>query len=83
MSGRADPAAPTGAGFGRATVRVNLGERGAWEIVLPDQRERVVCDTLDDATRTAYQWAASRRPCEVIVFDAYHRVFRRELVNGH
>ena len=49
---------------------------------MPDQRERVMCETLDDARRVAYLCAAHARPCELIVRDAYHRVIHHELING-
>ncbi len=62
-------------------VRVDLNVRGTWEIMLSDERERVTCNTLDEASRVAHEYAAHRRPCELIVCDAYHRVIERELVN--
>ncbi|MGN6868669.1 MAG: hypothetical protein ACTHMY_09730 [Solirubrobacteraceae bacterium] len=64
------------------TVCVDFNVHGAWDVELPYKGEPVTCKTLDEATRVAYQWAADRRPCELIVRDAYHRVLRRELVNG-
>ena len=64
------------------TVRVDHTERGAWEVTMPDQRERVMCETLDDARRVAYLCAAHTRPCELIVCDAYHRVLHHEFING-
>lgn len=64
------------------TVRVDLNVRGAWEVALSDQCERVTCKTLEEATRAAYRCAADRRPCELIVCDAYHRVLHHELVNS-
>jgi hypothetical protein len=65
-----------------ATVCVDFNVHGAWDVELPYEREPVTCETLDEATRVAYQCASDRRPCELIVRDAYHRVLRRELVNG-
>ena len=62
------------------TVRVDLNVRGAWEIVLSDEREPVTCKTLEEASRVAHRCAADRRPCELIVCDAYHRVLDRELI---
>jgi hypothetical protein len=62
------------------TVRVDFGGRGGWAIALPDEPERVTCDTLEDARRVAHLWAQDRSPCEVVVCDAYHRVLYRELV---
>lgn len=62
------------------TVRVDLNVRGAWEIMLSDEPERITCKTLEDS-RFAYRCAADRRPCELIVRDAYYRVSDRELVN--
>lgn len=64
------------------TVYVDHNTRGAWEIVMSDDRERVICNTLDEASRLAHQRAADTRPCELIVRDAYHRVLRRELINA-
>jgi hypothetical protein len=63
-------------------VRVRHGARGMWEIVLPERGERLTCSTLQDASREAYRRASDRRPCEVIVHDAYHRVLRHELIDG-
>jgi len=64
------------------TVRVDISGRGAWEIALPDAGERVTCGTLEEASRVAHRCAADRRPSELIVRDAYHRVLRRELIDG-
>jgi hypothetical protein len=64
------------------TVRVDHTGRGAWEVTMPDQRERLTCETLDDARRVAYLCAARTRPCELIVRDAYHRVLHHEVING-
>lgn len=72
----------TRGGNGQSIVRVDLNARGAWEITLSDERMRVTCPTLDAARHAAYECAAERRPCELIVRDAYHRVLYRELVNG-
>lgn len=62
------------------TVRVDFSGRDGWAIVLPEESERVTCDTLEDARRVAYTWAQDRSPCEVVVCDAYHRVLYREVV---
>ena len=62
------------------TVRVDLDRRGNWEIALSDERGRVTCETLADARRVAYRCAAHRHPCELVVFDAYHRVLQREII---
>ena len=64
------------------SVRVDLSGRGAWEVALPDQSERVICQTLEDAIRVARSCAAHRRLSELVVCDAYHRVLRQEHVNG-
>jgi len=64
------------------TVRVDLSVRGAWEVALSEPGERVTCETLEEASRVAYRCAADRRPSELIVCDAYHRVVRRELIDG-
>ena len=76
-------AGQSGAGASTAlpAVRVDLDTHGEWEIELPDQSEPVTCETLEDAQRVAYLYAARRSPCELIVRDAYHRVVRREVIN--
>lgn len=63
-------------------IRVDLNRRGGWDVGLPDASEPVTCATLDEARRVAYESAADRHPCELIVYDAYHRVLHRELVDG-
>jgi hypothetical protein len=40
----------------------------------------LMCQTLGEASRVAYGCAADRRPCELIVRDAYHRVLEHELI---
>jgi len=66
----------------RFTVRVLLNARGQWEVVLPDRRRPLRCRDLEEAQRVAYAFAERSRPCEVVVHDAYHRVVRRDLING-
>jgi hypothetical protein len=73
---REDPSEPI-------TVRVEHDERGGWSVAMPNRRNRVTCETFDDARRVAYLCAAHTRPCELIVHDAYYRVLHRELINGH
>ena len=63
-----------------ARVRVDLSPRGAWEVVLPERVDRLRCKTLEEASRVAHRLAAARRPCELIVHDAYHRVVEHELI---
>lgn len=63
-------------------VRVNLNPRGGWEIALSDKRDRLRCETLDEARRVAYRCAGQRHPCELVVCDAYHRVLHHELIDG-
>jgi hypothetical protein len=64
------------------TVCVDCNSRGVWEVRLPEQWERIPCETLDDARRMAYLCAVRRHPCQLIVRDAYHRVLQRELVDS-
>jgi len=64
------------------TVRVLLNPRGQWEVVLPGRRSPFRCQSLEEAERVAYRFAARRRPCEIVVHDAYHRVLLREVING-
>jgi hypothetical protein len=64
------------------TLRVDISGRGAWEVALSDRGEQVRCETLEEASRVAYRCAVDRRPSELIVCDAYHRVVHRELIDG-
>jgi hypothetical protein len=66
----------------RILVHVALNPRGGWEVALPDRRRRIACRTLEEARRVAYVMAAKRRPCELLVHDAYHRVVHHEFVDG-
>jgi len=63
-----------------AMVRVDLSPRGAWEVVLPERVDRLRCKTLEEASRVAHRLAAARRPCELIVHDAYHRVVEHDMI---
>jgi len=51
-------------------------------IELSDQESVVTCETFDEAQRVAYLCAPHRRPCELIVCDAYHRVLHHELIDA-
>ena len=83
MTRDAEQDARSGARTNPITVHVDLNRQGCWEVALPDQGELVTLETLDDARRVAYLCAAHRRPCELIVCDAYHRVLYREFIDGH
>jgi hypothetical protein len=61
------------------TVRVEPDRRGVWKVELSDRPEPLMCHTLDEACIVAHRCAAELNPCEIIVFDAYHRVLQREL----
>jgi hypothetical protein len=63
---------------GQTTICVDFNDHGDWEIVVPDERDRQTCPTLDEAVRVAHLRAVDWRPCELVVRDAYHRVSRRE-----
>ncbi len=62
------------------SIRVDFDGQGGWEVDLEDAR--IPCDTLDDARRIASLNAARRRPCELVVRDAYHRVIQHEHVDS-
>jgi hypothetical protein len=64
------------------TIRVDRNSHGSWIVALPDQTRSLICASLDDARRVAYHQAAARRPCELVICDAYHRVARRELLSA-
>ena len=74
---------PQGISVHPLTVRVLRGARGQWEVVLPDRRRPLRCRDLEEAQRVAYVFAERSRPCEVVVHDAYYRVVRHDLTNGH
>ena len=61
-------------------VRVDRTCHGRWEVLLPDGRSCIVCDTLDDARRQAQLYAGHGHPCELVIRDAYHRVIDRETI---
>jgi len=63
------------------TVWVDPDGRGAWEVTVRNELSHVPCGTLDDARKVAYRSASGRRPCELIVRDAYHRVIQRTVVD--
>lgn len=63
-------------------VRVDLNHCGGWDIVFPGRRDRVTCETLDEARRVAYLCAAHRHSCELVVRDADHSVMHREFIDG-
>jgi hypothetical protein len=65
-------------GASSVTVCVDRNDHGDWQVALPDRREPVTCETLDDARRIAYLCAADRHPCELVVRDAYHRVLEHD-----
>lgn len=59
-------------------IRVDMNGHGRWDVALSDSGTHVTCETLDDARRVAFRGAA-RRPCELVVCDAYHRVVLHEV----
>jgi hypothetical protein len=61
-------------------IRVDFDGQGGWEVDVDDTR--VACASLSDARRIAVLKAAHRRPCELVVRDAYHRVIEREHIGG-
>ena len=63
------------------TIRVERTTRGRWQVAAPD-RERILCETLDEARHAAYVSAARVSACELVVHDAYHRVLSCDRVNG-
>ena len=69
-------------GKASSLVSVDPDGRGAWQVVLADTDDHIVCTTLAEARQIAYRTAARRRPCELIVHDAYHRVIQSEIVDA-
>jgi hypothetical protein len=60
------------------TVRVDLNERGEWQVRVPDRSDPVTCSTLEEARDVVKARAAQLAQCDVIYFDAYHRVQHHE-----
>jgi hypothetical protein len=65
------------------TIRVDLNRHGAWEITLPVKLDPINCESLYEARRAAYRFAAHWHPCEVVMYDAYHRVVHRKRIDSH
>lgn len=55
---------------------------GAWEVDLEERGAAVVCETLEEARRVAYLYAARLRECELIIRDEEAHSIRRELIGG-
>ncbi len=60
------------------TVSVDRNRDGSWEITLPAKHDPISYVTLDEARLAAYRLAAHWNPCEIVMFDAYHRVVYRK-----
>ena len=65
------------------TIYVQRHPRGHWEVVGPDRKSRIACETLEDARRIAHQALAHAHSCELIVRDAYNRRVEHELLHEH
>ncbi len=65
------------------TIRVDLNGHGAWEITLRVGLDPIKCESLYEARRAAYRFAARWHPCEVVICDAYHRVMHRQLIDSY
>ena len=63
-------------------VHVDCDAGGRWHVAPSAEEGERLCTTFAEASRIASDWADEHRPCELIVRDAYHRVVRRELING-
>ncbi|MGO9971937.1 MAG: hypothetical protein ACLP01_03720 [Solirubrobacteraceae bacterium] len=64
-------------------MSVDRNRDGSWGITLPAKHDPVSCGTLGDARLAAYRLAAHWHPCEVVVFDAYHRVVHRKSIDRY
>jgi hypothetical protein len=76
---RSPPAGPSNGARDRGIVIVliDMIPRGAWEVKLSTKRTGIICGTLADAKDQARR-SIGRRPSEVIIRDAYHRVLEYE-----
>lgn len=63
------------------TICLDLNNHGRWDVSVPGESRHIECASLPDARATAYEWAAARRPCQLIVRDAYHRVLAHEVLD--
>lgn len=66
----------------RTTVCVRHHPHGRWEVITPDRRGPILCETLDDARRIAYLAVAHAQDCELIVRDAYNRIIEHESIQA-
>jgi hypothetical protein len=62
-------------------VRVRINKLGGWQVSVPDDHGPRSCENLDEARRLAHECAADGRARERIVYDPYHRVLERELID--
>jgi hypothetical protein len=65
-----------------ASVEVRAGRRGRWTVTISDRDEALFCESLAEARHVARSCAEARRPCEVVVHDAYERVLEYEVLPG-
>lgn len=63
-------------------IRIDADGRGRWDVSLPEPGAHMMCETIEDARRAARRRAVERRPCELVVRDAYHRVVYSELIGA-
>jgi hypothetical protein len=61
-------------------VRVSDNARGPWDVVQAGEADDTTCETLEEARRVGYLFAARKTSCELIVCDPYRRVVCREVV---
>lgn len=61
-------------------IRVDMGNRGHWDVMPYEAEAPASCETLDDACRVAHRRAERLAPCELVIRDAYHHVVWREFV---
>ncbi len=66
----------------RIRVHVVHHPLGRWEVLPPNGRSRIPCETLEDARRVAHLAIGDGDDGELIVRDAYHRVLEHGLIHG-
>ncbi len=62
-------------------MRVRIDRLGGWQVSMPADHGPLRCENLDEARRVARECVAGGRARELIVYDAYHRVLERELID--
>jgi hypothetical protein len=64
------------------TISVDADRCGGWRLTPPLKADSITYESLSEARRAAYRLAADLRPCQIVTFDAYHRVVHRKFIDS-